>query len=259
VLLYEEPELFIHPHLMRRLKSVLKNIASRPDWQVIITTHSPFLVDVSNDPRALVIHRRSDAATPPTVSQLTEDPFASDERSEERDRLRALLDFHPTVCEAFFAKRALLVEGDTEMAVLTAQPDLYRICRVNDDFLKDTTVVSCDGKWTIIPIARMLTALSIPVRIIHDVDRKGMSDAELDADQRSPFHANARIAALVDAHSVHPIDDTFEDLLWQQADRPSSAKDKPYRAWKRVKELCDGRTNLDHAPDLRSVVLFAFG
>ena len=37
-----------------------------------------------------------------------------------------------------------------------------------------------------------------------------------------------------------------------------SAKDKPFRAWKRVKELCENKTNLDHAPSLQKIVQFAF-
>ncbi len=258
VLLFEEPELFIHPHLMRRLKAVLSTIAERIDWQVIITTHSPFLVDVSRDPRALVIHRRSSPTSPPIVSQLSENIFAQGDRDEERDRLRALLDFHPSVCEAFFARRALLVEGDTELAVFAGQPALCALARANNELMKDTTIVSCDGKWTIIPILRMLTSLGVPVRVIHDLDRKGRTDAELNADHRSEFHANARILALAGAQSVFAVADTFEDVLWEPAERPMSSKDKPFRAWKRVRELTAGQRNLDQFPRLRDVVLFAF-
>ena len=38
----------------------------------------------------------------------------------------------------------------------------------------------------------------------------------------------------------------------------TEGKDKPYRAWKRVRVLCDGKTNLDHAVRLKEVVAFAF-
>ena len=54
------------------------------------------------------------------------------------------------------------------------------------------------------------------------------------------------------------IDDTFEHVLWEKGKAPKSKKDKPYRAWKRVRELCDGKTDLSHASDLKRVVEFAF-
>jgi len=257
VLLFEEPELFIHPHLMRRLKEILEKIARRGDWQVIISTHSPFLVDVAEDPCSLVIHQRPDPKASPTVKQLKESPFVGNERLVERERLRAVLDFHPSVCEAFFAKRVVLVEGDTEMAALVRQPDLYRLAGVDPNIQKDTTIVSCDGKWTIIPIARLLRAFGLPIRVIHDQDRKGKTDAELAEEPTHEYHANAKIAEVVGAASVHQIADTFEDVLWDK-NAPKSKSDKPYRGWKRVKELCEEKENLDHAPKLRDVVRFAY-
>jgi predicted ATP-dependent endonuclease of OLD family len=256
VLLFEEPELFMHPHLMRRLKDVLVKIAGRPDWQVVVTTHSPFLVDVASDPCSLVIHRRSDPKQPPKVRQLEKDPFEG--KMLERERLRALLDFHPTVCEAFFARHAVLVEGDTEIAVLTRQDVLLKLAGIPADDQRAPTIVSCDGKWTIIPIARLLKEFKIDTRAIHDVDKKEKTPAELEADKAHEFHANAAILEVLGADNVRPIDDTFEHVLWTDGDAPKSKKDKPYRAWKRVRELCNGKENLDHAPQLRDVVKFAY-
>ncbi|MGC8541052.1 MAG: AAA family ATPase [Phycisphaerae bacterium] len=261
VLLFEEPELFMHPHLMRRLKDTLTTISDQNGWQVIVSTHSPFLVDIGKDPCSLVIHRRDDSSRPPSVTQIAagEDPFLKDGMKDERDRLRAVLDFHPTVCEAFFAKHVLLVEGDTEIATSVRQPELYKLAGLSDSHHRDVTVVSCDGKWTIIPIARLLKAFGISTRIIHDQDRKGKTEDELAANPTSEFNANKRIAEIVGSDKVMVIDDTFEDVLWEKDEAPHSKNDKPYRAWKRVQGLCDGKTNLDHAPKLREVVLFAFG
>lgn len=260
VLLFEEPELFIHPHLMRRLKETLTAISQRSGWQVIVSTHSPFLVDIGGDPCSLVIHRRDNAGQPPSVRQIpaNENPFAIQAREDERDRLRAVLDFHPTVCEAFFAKHVLLVEGDTEMAALVRQPELYKLAGLSDGHHREVTVVSCDGKWTIIPIARLLKAFGISTRIIHDLDRKGKTDKELYAEPMSEFHANKRIAEIVESERVMVIDDTFEHVLWDKDMAPHSKNDKPYRAWKRVQELCRDKANLDHAPKLKAVVQFAF-
>lgn len=258
ILLFEEPELFIHPHLMRRLHEVLARIARRPEWQVIVSTHSPFLIDIADDPTSLVILRRPDPRHAPRLTQLSTNPFTGVERTAERERLRALLDFHPTVCEAFFAKHVVLVEGDTEIASLVRQDALYALCGVDPDVQRDTTIVSCDGKWTIIPIARLLRAFGIPVRVIHDIDRKGRSMAELEADASSEWHANQRIREALGNDELLAVDDTFEHLLWNAADAPTTSKDKPFRAWKRVRDLCEGRQSFDHQPGLRDAVRFAF-
>jgi len=252
VLLFEEPELFIHPHLLRRLKRSLVQISEQAGWQVILTTHSPFMVDVASDPRALVIHRRATPGAPPTVLQLKRDIFADLARQSERERLRAALDFHPGVCEAFFAERAVLVEGDTEVAALVSQPQLYELLEIDQAEVDRTTIVSCEGKWTIVPIARILIELRIPVRIIHDLDRRA----------RTTDHpANAAIAALNSNDGlveIFPVDDTFEDLLWGADERPQGSKDKPFRAWKRVKALCQAGTIAQDAPAFASLVQFAF-
>ena len=260
VLLFEEPELFVHPQLMRRLKANLEKISRRPGWQVILSTHSPIMVDVATDPRALVIHRRTGPTQPPRLKQLDHDPFAADdEREKERETLRATLVFHPTVCEAFFAKRAVLVEGDSEMAVLCHRANLWKLAGIDADAAKDVTVVSCSGKWTIPPIARLLCQFQIPVRVIHDRDAHGRSPEQLGTlPAFNPYHANARIASIVDTADTHIVEDTLENLLWPDGDAALSPKDKPFRAWQRAGELCAGKANLDHVPGLRDMVKFAF-
>jgi energy-coupling factor transporter ATP-binding protein EcfA2 len=270
VLLFEEPELYLHPHLIRRLKTAMEAIAKSAGWQVVITTHSPLLVDVATDPRSLVIHRRSESSTPPVVSQLRVDPFegvatgdtAAEERRqqllEERSRLQAALSFHPTVCEAFFAKHAVLVEGDSELAVLNHSPIVLDLAGVPKEQSRDVTVVSCDGKLTIRPIARLLSAFGIPFRVIHDRDMHGKTLEQLIEEKSHPFHENARIASLVPADRCHVIDDTLEDVLFPPEQRRKSAKDKPFRAWRQVGLLCTDKSDLDHAPGLRDLVRFAF-
>jgi len=258
VLLFEEPELFMHPHLMRQLKQVLAKIAARPDWQVIVTTHSPFLVDIADERRSLVIHRRERPNQSPTVTQLRADPLAGETKKAERTRLRAILDFHPAVCEAFFAKNVVLVEGDTELAVLTKQDALFRLAGVSNDIVRNTTVVSCDGKWTIVPIARLLRAFGIPVRVVHDIDLKGQTPDQLRDEPSTEWKANAAILEVVGDDHCYPVDDTFEDVLSVPGDAFSSTADKPYRAWCRVRELCDEKTDLTHVPKLKEVVEFAF-
>ena len=160
ILLFEEPEIYLHPHLMRKLKKSLQDISKRNDWQVVITTHSPFFVDIAENPTSLVIISKNKKTTKISPNQLKQDPFKTTTTDEldERAALRAALDFHPTVAEAFFAERIVLVEGDTELAVLKHSDGIHEKYGIAAEKYLDTTIVSCGGKWTIPAIARVLKA-----------------------------------------------------------------------------------------------------
>lgn len=261
IILFEEPELYMHPHIMRRLRIALEKISQRPEWQVILSTHSPFMIDVVTEPRSLVIMRREHHGEAPRIVQLQDDPFASvsiSDREAERTALRAALDFHPSVNEVFFARRAVLVEGDTEMAILKHRPDLIKHCEVDADKADHVTVVSCGGKWTIPAIARLLNLFQIEYRVVHDRDKKGRSDGELEtAAPLDPYKANEKIQGIAGSDRLHVVDDTVEDVLWPGEERRSS-KEKPFRAWKRVGELTEEPDGIDALPKLKELVQFVY-
>lgn len=259
VLLFEEPEIYLHPHLMRRLKDSLTDIARRNDWQVGITTHSPFFVNVAEDPKSLVITSRPAPTAPIVKKQLLTDPFEStDGAYDYRIALRAALNFHPTVAEAFFARRVVLVEGDTELAVFRHSDGIHSLYGIEQLSQDTTTIVSCGGKWTIPAMARILKAFEIPFRIIHDQDRKDRDNVELqNVAPIDPYRANAKITESAAGAAIFIVNDTFEDILWP-ARESIHASDKPYRAWLRIKSIVEGRTPLEEVPELQDVFQFAF-
>ena len=258
ILLFEEPELYLHPHLMKRLKESLIKISQKNSWQVIISTHSPFLIDIIENPKSLVLLRKIEGILEPYVSQLEEIPF----NDESKEALRAALDFHPTVTEAFFAQRVILVEGDTEVAVLKHTKKVYSKYGIDSKKYYDTTVVSCGGKWTIPAIATVMSKLNIPYRIIHDKDAKGRTDEELVAITYSidPYRANQKIQESIgDPTKIFVVDDTFEDILWERGhDEQVSSKDKPYKSWKRINEIVDTESFVTDFPILKQLYEFAF-
>ena len=258
VLLYEEPELFIHPHLMRKLKKVLESISNSHSWQVAITTHSPYLVNVANNPRSLVVLKK-ESTQPPVIVQLKSDPFVGDDKA----RLRAALDYHPTVCEAFFAKRSILVEGDTEVAMFSEAERLVNVFNVENSLHSETTIVSCGGKWTISAIAKIMTNLGLPYKVIHDRDQKDIDLANLDqVSAIHPYKANSKIAQSVgNANNIYVVADTMEDVLWPN-NRPGHKADKPFKAWQRLKDIMlDIETeprNISNYNTLREIIVFSY-
>lgn len=261
IVLYEEPELYIHPHLMRRLKNTLQTRSESPKWQVICSTHSPFLINLADKPESLKLIKR-DSGNRRVVHQVSSSIFESNGDYDERLLLRATLDFHPTVCESLFAKRVVIVEGDTEVAVFRMVGELAEKLNITGSLDKDITVISAGGKWTITAIAKVLNALEIDYRVIHDTDRKDLTDAELEAKSHiHPYKANAKILAVATAEKVFKVEDTFEHVLWDQdQNEKAKASDKPFNSWKRVRDYLDGTVNLTPACEatLKEIVEFAF-
>ncbi len=250
IILYEEPELYLHPQMLRKLKAILNTISVSENWQIICSTHSPVFINVADNPESLVIlSRTADGGI--AVKQLTENPFEETEAGIiERDALRAALDFHPTVCEVFFANKVILVEGDTEMAIFKHCDPLLQHCGVNIERSLDCTIVSCGGKWTISAIGRLLSRFGINFKIVHDLDRHGKTDAEIaELPAIHPFKANARIALIAAAENIFICEDTLEDL-WA-----GSKSDKPYSAIKKNIALVEA----DEVPErIEQLVRFVY-
>lgn len=262
LILYEEPELYIHPHLMRLLRDSLREKSSVSACQVIVSTHSPFLIDIAENPSSLKLIKDNHEGKR-TVHEIDDSIFHIDAEYNEREMLRAALDFHPTVCEAFFAKRVVVVEGDTEVAILRFASELCDKLNIKKNLIKDTTIVSAGGKWTIPAIARILSKLNIPYKVVHDTDRKGMTEKEIEnLSAINAYRANIKISDIVGDANVHRVDDTFEHLLWDpviDGNAPSEGG-KPFNAWKRIKAYLDGDVNLNPTCEhkLKSVLQFIY-
>ena len=259
LLLFEEPEIYLHPHLMRRLRASLMDLSAQDNWQVIITTHSLFFVNVAEDPCSLVITSRISATSAPVHRQLETDPFIQEGGNyDERTALRAAMDFHPTVAEAFFAKKAVLVEGDSELAIFKHSSKIHEKMGISDENHNSTTIVSCGGKWTIPALARVMNAFQISFRIIHDRDRQGRSETELAAAHAiDPHKANEKIFSAAGNSPILVVDDTLENVLWPQAANVSSS-DKPFKAWRKIKEIAELANPQDDYPELKRIFDFVY-
>lgn len=121
VLALEEPEAHLHPKAIHQVKRVLGEIASRQ--QVIVTTHSPLLVNRNNLASNVIVHRRR-AKPATTIAEIREvlgvrvaDNLSAAEfvllveGSEDVKSLDALLPWaSPTIGDALAAGR-LVIEG----------------------------------------------------------------------------------------------------------------------------------------------------
>lgn len=182
LLLIEEPEIYLHPQMCRKMRDVILSIARSGTAQVICTSHSPVFIDLADRHDGIFILRKDPETKEVTAIQRVEDLFNGDTVEDARNRLRMLLDFDPTVMEAFFASRVCLVEGDCEVASIDAVAN--RLSKdgqidINNYLLKrrEVSIINCRGKWTIRAFQRVLNGFDIPYMVIHDNDSEGDSGA----------------------------------------------------------------------------------
>mgnify|MGYP006284601905 CR=1 FL=1 len=166
----EEPELFLHPNGQRKMQNVLTKISETD--QVVLCTHSNFFVNMFNYPNIIIVKRENYGPT--STLQFTGDIFETDDPSAKR-RLRKVFRylslFDLSRSELFFARRVVLVEGDTEKFIIPYWASKLIAQDNNYDFsANNTCVIECGGKTNLHIFMRVLNQFRIPYIVIHDID-----------------------------------------------------------------------------------------
>lgn len=177
----EEPELYMHPTAQRTIRRVLRAIADQGD-QVLFSTHSPLLVDVTNFDEIIRVQApepvkgRFAVGTTPSSFQLTIESLVKDlvqrfpnlegKASAESLRERYGHAYTASRNEGFFAKKVVLVEGLTE----AYSPPIYAEFLGVDLNAQGIAVVECGGKGQMDRLFRVFNELGITCFVIFDYD-----------------------------------------------------------------------------------------
>jgi predicted ATP-dependent endonuclease of OLD family len=165
LILFEEPEVFLHPKIAFKLRESLYDLAENSPYQIICATHSPLMIDISKPHASLIrVVKNIDETT--MTFQVGENVFR---RNEDQKRWVQMVNrFNPHICEAFYADKVLLVEGDTEAIVY--RDLLSRFYPDEELFVLNT------GSKTNIPFFQLiLTSFEIEHYIVHDTDSRKTS------------------------------------------------------------------------------------
>ena len=163
ILAIEEPEIYLHPHTERQLYRIFRNLvypSEREGAQIFYTTHSANFVDLSNYKEVVLVKKDKESGTKIFLSNID---FADE---QERNELKIITEFNQERNEVFFARRVLLVEGNTEKHAL---PRVFELKGVPIDE-NGISIVETGGKGNIPFFVKILGSMSIPWVVIYDTD-----------------------------------------------------------------------------------------
>lgn len=188
LLLFEEPEAFLHPSQLDTLHRTLLKL-SGPAAQVLVTTHSPQMASNRiGDLTSFVRVVRTDGVsrmhqieqvrlnqilksnTAEVVSWSADTTFKKkvnpDDLLVQMDAIKYALWLNPLRTKAFFADRVLLVEGPTEVALLGWMSDE----RLLGPEMDGVVVVDAMGKFNIHRFMNLFEGLGIRHAVLMDQD-----------------------------------------------------------------------------------------
>lgn len=260
ILLFEEPEAFLHPIQQNILCSSLKTIGNTEGQQVVISSHSPNFVSRNSDdiPSIIRLCREGDRTCTGqikdnvlksifTENQQINNMFSGtsyeasiDDLKEEMEAVKYFLWLNSERCGMFFSRIVLLVEGPTERMLINYLIDTGQL-----DMPKGGVfILDCLGKFNIHRFMNLLGPLKIQHSILYD------------GDEGKPPHD--QISQLIeDAKNNYTVAiDTFQDdveafLGIVKSNRPHR---KPQHVMLKLKEGCISNEKLtEFAKKVRSL------
>lgn len=236
---FEEPEIFLHPSAANQMRDTIYELSSG-ESQIIATTHSPFLIDLSRKPRQ-VLNRFSNSESGVAIEAFNVTEKFNRLQQNDKEYVKMILKIDDYISRVFFTKRIIIVEGDTEDIVI--RESMRRLDKTKRlSVLAQTEIIKARGKATIIGLAKYLKSFGISPFVIHDRD-KGKANAE---------QFNQPIADIVGQDNVIMLEECIEDTLGYTA--PSG--EKPYKAYAIAQGW--GESWADIPPNWRSILEQAF-
>jgi putative ATP-dependent endonuclease of the OLD family len=220
IICFEEPETYLHPSAANQMRDTIYEL-SGDESQIIATTHSPFIIDLSRKPRQILNSLR------PTIDGVDSIPFNVTEayltlEADNKAHVKMLLRIDDHVARVFFTKNIVIVEGDTEEIVIKESLKLLpKECYLR--IISDFEIVKARGKASIIGLVKYLVAMGISPIVVHDRD-DGIDGAVV---FNQPI-----INALAGKGKVIQMHENIEDELGYSA----PIKEKPFKAYQKTQE-----------------------
>lgn len=162
LLLIDEPELYLHPQAVIILKEALKTL-SKSGYQVIFSTHSPFMISKEDMENTILIRKNKEKGT---YKRITIKTAIKDLEIDALSQIELLHEFSNSA-NIFFADKVILTEGKTEKRVL---PNIIESITEKSLGAQKIALVSLEGASSLKRTQDVLKALDLPNKGIVDLD-----------------------------------------------------------------------------------------
>ena len=162
LLLIDEPELYLHPQGVRRVRQALKLLSTK-GFQVVFSTHSPLMLDRVNAAHTVIVKKApgAGAETRKPLQQAVQDAL-----SEAESQSRVLFELG-NIAEIYFADSVVICEGKTDRRLL---PLAYERIYGRSPELDHVAFVSIGSCSDIRKALTVLKAMNISACAVADLD-----------------------------------------------------------------------------------------
>ena len=197
LLLFEEPEAFLHPPQQIKLAHDLKRLGEESNWQILCSTHSPSFVSRAVEDVISIIHFENNGGIVSThqinkeqldslfvsnlkIMQILEkfhkldEDLVEEDSSPEINLIKYFMSLNPDRASAFFSEIVLLVEGPSEVYLINKLLEEEIIISNNNVYVFD-----CLGKHNIHRFMNLFGALGINHSVLYDGDNEKNEHKEI--------------------------------------------------------------------------------
>jgi predicted ATP-dependent endonuclease of OLD family len=162
LLLIDEPELYLHPQAVIILKEALKTL-SKSGYQVIFSTHSPFMISKEDMENTILIRKNQEKGT---FKRITIKTAIKELEIDALSQIELLHEFSNSA-NIFFADKVILTEGKTEKRVL---PCIIESISKKSIGAQKIALVSLEGSSSLKRTQDVLKTLDLPNKGVVDLD-----------------------------------------------------------------------------------------
>ncbi|WP_300357984.1 TOPRIM nucleotidyl transferase/hydrolase domain-containing protein [Fusobacterium sp.] len=219
IILFEDPELFLHPQKSRELYNYFIKI-SKLGTKIYLKTYSSSFLGLKQYKSICVIKKVNNNVI---VVQVKNNIF-------KVDAIKAFnMNYwiNPDRSELFFATRVILVEGQTDKIVISFLGKLLNI------FKYDYSIIECGSKSTIPQFIMLLNFFKIPYIVVYDKDNHKWRTKE---EIYNSNQKNKVIKSLIkDSLGTYiECENDIEEELYDRKNERTAYKNKPFNALKHI-------------------------
>ena len=219
VILFEDPELYLHPQKSRELYDCFIKL-SKLGTKIYLKTYSSSFLGLKQYKSICVIKKINNNVR---IVQAKDGIFKG-------DAIKAFnMNYwiNPDRSELFFAKKVILVEGQTDKIVISFLGKLLKI------FKYDYSIIECGSKSTIPQFIMLLNLFKIPYVVVYDKDNHNWRTKEEIFNSKQK---NKMIRSLVKENLGFCIEceNDMEEEIYDRKNERSSYKNKPFNALRHI-------------------------